>query len=202
MHHADSGALYRAATLARMGRPGSVESWNPESVLHEAARVSLVRRDTSFEIRLNGEAVEAALHEHAVTAVVSWVAKMEPVRKWVNELMRTCAAEGAIVVDGRDMGTVVFPGAQLKVFLIAHADERARRRLRQRLGREPEETEIAREAAALKERDAKDAAQTRQATDAVVIDTTHLTQDEQVERIVGLARNRLANRGTDSTPRD
>jgi cytidylate kinase len=80
----------------------------------------------------------------------------------------------------------------LKVFLIAHASERARRRLLQRLGRAPAESEIAAEAEALKARDVKDAAQTRQAPDAVVIDTTPLTQAEQVERIVELAKNRMA----------
>jgi cytidylate kinase len=196
MHHADSGALYRAATLARMGRPDTPESWTPGSVLHDAAGITLVRRGTSFEIRLSGQVLGDELHEPAITAVVSVVAKMEPVRKWVNELMQSCADEGPIVVDGRDMGTAVFPGAQLKVFLIAHADERARRRLLQRLGRAPVNAEIAAEAEALKERDAKDAAQTREAPDAVVIDTTQLTQAEQVERIVELARNRLAQTST------
>jgi cytidylate kinase len=192
MHHADSGALYRAATLARSARPGAPESWTVASVLAEAARVTLVRRDTSFEIRLNGKAVDSALHAPAVTAQVSMVAKMPPVREWVNDLMRTCATEGPIVVDGRDMGTAVFPGAQLKVFLVAHADERARRRLLQRYDRTPRREEIAAEARVLMERDARDAAQTQQAGDAVVIDTTHLTQEEQVAQIVGLARERMA----------
>lgn len=192
MHHADSGALYRAATLARTGRPGPPEHWDPESVLHEAARVTLVRRGTSFEIRLGGRPVGEELHEPAITALVSMVAKMEPVRAWVNARMRGCAADGPIVVDGRDMGTAVFPRAQLKIFLIAKAQERARRRLLQRLGRIPMDAEVVAEAEALKQRDAKDAAQTQQAADAVLIDTTHLTQDEQVERIVELARDRLA----------
>ncbi len=188
MHHADSGALYRAATLARTGRSGVPESWNPGSVVYEAARISLVRSGTSFEIRLSGKVVDQELHEPAITALVSMVAKMESVRQWVNDRMWDCAADGPIVVDGRDMGTIVFPNAQLKIFLIAKPEERARRRLLQRLGRMPMEAEIDAETAALKERDAKDAEQTRQASDAVVIDTTHLTQEEQVDRIVELAR--------------
>jgi cytidylate kinase len=188
IHHADSGALYRAATLARTGRSGMPETWNAGSVLYEAANVTLVRRHTSFEIVLRGKVVDQELHEPAITALVSLVAKMEPVREWVNELMRACAADGPIVVDGRDMGTAVFPDAQLKIFLIAKAEERARRRLLQRLDRMPMEAEIAAEAQALRLRDAKDAEQTQQADDAIVIDTTHLTQDEQVERIVELAR--------------
>jgi cytidylate kinase len=191
IHHADSGALYRAATLARTGAPGEPATWNAASVLREAARVALVRRDTSFEVRLAGKRVDEGLHEPAITALVSLVAKMEPVREWVNEQMRACAREGPIVVDGRDMGTAVFPGAQLKIFLVADVAVRARRRLLQRLDRAPTENEIASEAEALGERDAKDAAQTQVASDAVVIDTTKLSEKEQVDRIVELVR-RLA----------
>jgi cytidylate kinase len=190
IHHADSGALYRAATLARTGRSGTPESWSAGSVLHEAKRVSLVRGETSFEVHLGGKPVHGALHEPAITALVSLVAKMEPVREWVNEHMRAFAREGPIVVDGRDMGTAVFPEAQLKIFLVAHPSERARRRLIQRLGRAPMDDEIAAEAEALKQRDARDAAQTQMAHDAVVIDTTRLTQEEQVERIVEMVRER------------
>ncbi len=188
IHHADSGALYRAATLARTGRSGVPESWNAGSIVHEARRIALVRSGTSFEITLSGKPVSEELHEPAITALVSMVAKMEPVRAWVNDRMWECAADGPIVVDGRDMGTAVFPKAQLKIFLIAKAEERARRRLLQRLGRMPMEAEIDAETHALRQRDVKDAEQTRQADDAVVIDTTHLTQDEQVDRIVDLAR--------------
>ena len=191
LHHADSGALYRAATLARTAGSGTPQSWTAESVLREAARVTQVRRGTSFEIRLGGMPVDKELHDPAVTALVSMVAKMEPVREWVNQRMHDCAADGPIVVDGRDMGTAVFPGAQLKVFLIADAAVRARRRLLQRLARNPSEAEVADEAEALRQRDAKDAAQTQQSPEAVVIDTTDLTQDEQVALIVELAKRRL-----------
>jgi cytidylate kinase len=93
-----------------------------------------------------------------------------------------------VVVDGRDMGTAVFPDATIKIFLVADPWERARRRLVQRLGRPPADEEIAAETEALVKRDAADATQTVQAADAVLIDTTYLTQPEQVERIVALAR--------------
>jgi cytidylate kinase len=187
IHHADSGALYRAATVARLTLDGAPERWTPESVLSAAARVTMLRHDVSFEVRLDDSPLGHELHEAAVTMLVSLVAKMQPVRSWVNGQMRRCAREGAIVVDGRDMGTAVFPAAQLKIFLVASPSERARRRLLQRLDRTPLDEEIAAETEALTQRDAKDAAQTQQAPDAVVIDTTHLTQEEQVERIVELA---------------
>jgi cytidylate kinase len=86
------------------------------------------------------------------------------------------------------MGTAVFPDASLKVFLIADPWERARRRLVQRLGRRPTDAEIAEETDQIVKRDSRDATQTVQAADAVLLDTTYLTQEEQVERIVALAR--------------
>lgn len=192
MHHADSGALYRAATLARTTVPGAPPEWTAESVLREARRVTQTRRGTTFEIRLDGMPVDAELHTPEVTALVSGVAKLTPVRAWANAKMRECAADGPIVVDGRDMGTAVFPDARLKVFLVAEAGVRARRRLLQRLRREPSVAEVTAETVALTQRDAKDAAQTQQADDAVLVDTTDLTQDEQVDLIVALARERLA----------
>jgi len=119
---------------------------------------------------------------------VSRVASMPGVRDWVNAQVRLTAAEHDVVVDGRDIGTVVFPDADLKIFLVADSWERARRRLIQRMDRSPTDDEIAEETERLVHRDAKDATQTVQAKDAVLIDTTRLTQEEQVERIVALAR--------------
>jgi len=113
---------------------------------------------------------------------------MPRVREWVNAKVRETAKSRDVVVDGRDIGTVVFPNADLKVFLVADPWERARRRLMQRLGRHPMESEIAEETDAIVHRDAKDATQTVQAVDAILIDTTFLTQEDQVERIVALAR--------------
>jgi len=116
------------------------------------------------------------------------VARMPDVRAWVNDRVREAASQHDVVVDGRDMGTAVFPDAPLKIFLIADPWERARRRLIQRLGRGPGDDEIAAETDQIVQRDAKDATQTVQAADAVLLDTTYLTQAEQVERIVALAR--------------
>lgn len=128
------------------------------------------------------------LRSPEVTAAVSKVAKDPQVREMVNQECRNMSQTGNIVVDGRDMGTVVFPEAQLKIFLLADPWERARRRLLQRQKRIPTDDEIAEETQLIVHRDALDENQTRQAPDAVVIDTTHITQDEQVHRIVTLAR--------------
>ena len=188
VHHADSGALYRAATAARLRAPGAPESWTEQSVLEAAGAVTFVPAKTSFEVRIDGTPADEELRGAGVTANVSLVAKMPSVRAWVNERIRECAQGSSIVVDGRDMGTAVFPDAALKIFLIADPWERARRRLVQRLERSPNEDEIAVETEDIVKRDAKDATQTQQAADAILIDTTYLTQSEQVDRIVALAR--------------
>ena len=186
--HVDSGSLYRAATWARQQEAGAAAAWTEDSVLAVAARITLVPRDKSFVPAVDNRPLGDEIRNSEVTAEVSRVARMPHVREWVNGRVRDAAAHRNIVVDGRDMGTVVFPDAPLKVWLVADPWERARRRLTQRLGRRPIDEEIAEETDVLVQRDAKDATQTVQAKDAILIDTTYLTQPEQVERIVALVR--------------
>lgn len=199
--HVDSGALYRAATAAAV-RTGVVPGeWTEELVLRAASNVTLSPRDTSFAPCIDGADVEAEIRGVEVTRHVSRVAQMPRVREWVNALVRKAATRHDVVVDGRDMGTTVFPDATLKVFLIADPWERARRRLTQHIGRRPTDAEIAEETDRIVQRDAHDATQTVQAKDAVLIDTTYLTQPEQVERIVALAKA-VTQRGSGTSPVD
>ena len=185
--HIDSGALYRAATAAMLRRARDGE-WSEEAVLAAASGVRLLPGDTSFVAAIGAERIDTEIRDAGVTQHVSLVARMPGVREWVNDTVRGTARGHDVVVDGRDIGTVVFPDADLKVFLVADPWERARRRLTQRLERGPTDDEIAQETERLVQRDARDATQTVQASDAVLIDTTFLTQEEQVERIVTLAR--------------
>ncbi len=185
--HVDSGSLYRALTAATLRLHRPVDEWTPESMLALGDRISLVPGEHAFEARIDGEPADAEIRGSEVTGHVSHVARMPAVRAWVNVRVARAAASRSVVVDGRDMGTAVFPDAPLKIFLIADPWERARRRLTQRLDRRATDDEIAEEVDALVQRDAKDATQTVQAKDAVVLDTTYLTQVEQVERIVALA---------------
>ena len=187
-NHVDSGALYRAITAAAVRRNPNAAAWDEKFVLAGGKSVGLVPDGHSFAPTIDGERVDDQIRGSEVTKHVSQVARMLPVREWVNQQVRATAASFDIVVDGRDMGTAVFPDAQLKVFLVADPWERARRRLVQQLGRSPNDDEIAEETDRLVRRDAGDATQTVQAPDAVLIDTTYLTQEEQVERIVALAR--------------
>lgn len=199
--HVDSGALYRAATAAAVRTGADPDTWTEDLVLDAARGVALSARDTSFAPCIDGQDVEAEIRGAEVTRLVSRVAQMRRVRAWVNARVQEAATRHDVVVDGRDMGTTVFPRATLKVFLIADPWERARRRLRQQLGRRPTDAEIAEETDRIVHRDAQDATQTVQAKDAVLIDTTYLTQAEQVERIVALARA-VTQRGSETSPVD
>ena len=198
--HLDSGALYRAATAAALRSGVPAERWSESDVLRYAGDVALVPRGPSFVPAVRGEPMDEELRSAAVTQHVSRVAQMAGVRRWVNDRVRAAARGQHVVVDGRDIGTAVFPEAQLKVFLVADPWERARRRLRQRLERRPTDAEIADETGRIVQRDARDATQTVQAKDAVLIDTTYLTQAEQVERIVALATV-VTRRGDATSPR-
>ena len=187
-HHVDSGALYRAATAARARVDTDSDNWTDESVLDAARIVSLSPNETGFTPLLDGLSAESEMRGETVTSWVSLVARMPAVREWVNAQVRKANESYDVVVDGRDIGTVVFPDAPLKVFLVAEPGERARRRLMERLNRVPTDDEIAEETGKIVLRDEMDAAQSVRAPDAVVIDTTRLTQAEQIAQIVDMAK--------------
>ncbi|HTI04358.1 MAG TPA: (d)CMP kinase [Gemmatimonadales bacterium] len=202
--HLDSGALYRALTLAALDNLGEGgrrrgEEWPAQQVVAMAERlpVRLVLVGNRFRPEVAGADVEEAIRGDRVTRYVSVLAAIPEVRTWVNTQQRR-AVEGAhergVVVDGRDIGTVVFPEAPLKVFLTAHPDERARRRLFQR-GQSVDVELVRRESQVLAARDAADSnrqfAPLKAADDAVLLDTTALTLEEQVAQLVELARRRF-----------
>ena len=188
--HVDSGSLYRAATAAMLRKDHDTNHWSEESVLAAAQAVELRAARTSFYPALGGKAIEDEIRGTDVTRNVSRVAQMPKVREWVNAKVRAAAESTNVVVDGRDMGTVVFPDADLKIFLIADSRQRALRRLRQR-GTPTSEQLLDDETIRIRERDERDAKQTVPADDAVTIDTTALSQIEQVDQIVALTKDRV-----------
>lgn len=201
--HVDSGSLYRAATAARLRKGGdrSDAKWTEDEVLDIAKRqVRLVAAKRSFVPEIDNASADDEIRGADVTRHVSAVARMQRVRDWVNQQVRDAAKKNSLVVDGRDIGTAVFPDADLKIFLVADPWERARRRLVQQLQRAPTDEEIAEETDRLVQRDARDAQQSEKAPDAVVLDTTYLTQEEQVDRIVALA-NAVTHREGDTSDR-
>ena len=189
--HIDSGSLYRAATAAALeAAPDAAPDAAPteDAVLRAAKAITLAPAGRSLVPMREGRSMEEALRGSGVTQRVSEVARMPRVRAWVNARVRDAAAQRDVVVDGRDIGTAVFPEAGAKIYLVADPWERARRRLIQRLDRAPHDPEIAEETERLVARDARDAAQSAPAARAMLIDTTYLTQEEQVSRIVAFAR--------------
>ncbi len=212
--HLDSGALYRAITLAVLdnlgeqgaGSPKGVpvgpgERWSAERIiaLAEDLPVRLVLVGDVFRPEVAGVDVAQAIRSDRVTQRVSEIAAIPEVRHWVNVQQRE-AVQGhprGMVVDGRDIGTVVFPDAPLKVFLTASPEERARRRLAERRGGAAGggDAELRQEADVLEARDRADStravAPLRTAADAVVLDTTRLSLEQQVQAVVALARTRL-----------
>jgi cytidylate kinase len=193
--HLDSGALYRALTLA--GLDNGAEGGDGQRIvsLGESLPVRLQLLGGAFRPTVAGVDVEEAIRRERVTRRVSAVAALPAVRAWVNAQQRDVVRghPAGVVVDGRDIGTVVFPEAPLKVFLTAHPDERARRRITQR-GEALDDATLRRESEALAARDTADqsrpVAPLRAAPDAVALDTTRLSFEEQVAAIVALARER------------
>src|SRR6266581_897711 len=118
-YHVDSGALYPAATAVQLRQNVPPEQWAEEGVLDGTRSISYSASESTFTPTIDGAAVDEALRSTEVTRHVSRVAKMPRVREWVNTQVRLAAKDHDVVVDGRDMGTVVFPEADLKVFLVA-----------------------------------------------------------------------------------
>lgn len=191
--HLDSGALYRAAALTLLESELPVDRWAGQGA-EEVARRGLVLQETDqgFEVVMDGHAVEeSALRSPRVTEWVSEVAAIASIRDLILDPLRTAASRGGIVADGRDMGSVVFPDADVKVFLTASLPERARRRILQE-GEELSAARIEEEARRLAERDAKDrtrpVAPLRRPAAALDVDTTGLDFPGQVKLVVDRVR--------------
>jgi cytidylate kinase len=200
--HLDSGSLYRGVTLvalreaARRGHPpgNPLASLEPETILRAAEDRGLMLQPdgAGFAAYLEGVPVDPELRGAEVTAHVSAISAVPVIREWINSRLRAMVRAGRdVVVDGRDIGTVVFPDAELKVFLTATPEARAGRRVTQR-GGEAGARALAVEAAALAARDRADStrevAPLRPAQDAVLLDTTGMAFADQVRVIVELAR--------------
>jgi cytidylate kinase len=190
--YVDSGAVYRACALVALDTLGDPETWTAEAVVGTArARGIAVRAESgAFEVTAGGLNVEPAIRSARVTEQASRVATMGPVRDFVNSLLRAAAVDGGVVMDGRDIGTVVFPDAEVKIFMVAHPEERARRRLAEK-GEAVDRRSLEVEAGALQARDARDSrrdlAPLQMAEGATVIDTSELSFEDQVALAVDLA---------------
>jgi cytidylate kinase len=195
--HLDSGAFYRAITFAALQRAIPVTQW-PQLGAQALAdlRIAAEPAEQGFAFKVAGKDVTNEIRSPEVNAHVSQIAAVPAVRDWLLDQLRAVGEASSVVSDGRDIGTVVFPNADLKVFLIAQSDVRARRRLAENGNPNPTKVEIQNEVDRLGKRDRQDSqratAPLRQAPDAVLIDTSALSFEEQVDRIVELALERRA----------
>ena len=193
--HLDSGAFYRAITHAALQAGIPPERW-PELTEAELDRLDVHGHPDAkgYTLTVAGAEVSAEIRSAAVNAHVSRMAAVPAVRGWLMDALREAGARGGLVADGRDIGTVVFPDAELKVYLVADPAERARRRLREQGTHEPSDDEVGAEAGRLLGRDEVDStravAPLARAPDAVEVDTTGLEFAAQVAEIVRLARAR------------
>jgi len=192
--YVDTGAMYRATALYAQ-RAGLTDNLLQVVPLLENIQIAFVHTTDGQHVTLNGEDVESQIRTLEVGELASQISTIKEVRAFLVEQQQAMGVQKGIVMDGRDIGTVVFPQAELKLFLTASPEVRAERRFLelQAQGENPDFDEVLR---ATNERDYRDTHRAesplRQAEDAVVVDNSHMTREEQMEHIINVFRERCA----------
>lgn len=197
-HYLDSGALYRAVTLYALEKGYIASEGNIDTASLERDLQSLdVHFDEQGRTCIGGRCVENEIRTLRVSGKVSPISTVPQVRDYVNRLLRICGKDGRIVMDGRDIGTTVFPNAELKIFMTADPMVRASRRAAE-MQAKGEKADIDEVLANLKERDYIDShrevSPLTQAPDAVVLDNSSMTMDDQMEWVLDLIEKRFAKK--------
>ena len=197
-HYLDSGALYRAVTLYALEKGYISPEGNIDTASLERDLQSLdVHFDEQGRTCIGGRCVENEIRTLRVSGKVSPISTVPQVRDYVNRLLRICGKDGRIVMDGRDIGTTVFPNAELKIFMTADPMVRASRRAAE-MQAKGEKADIDEVLANLKERDYIDShrevSPLTQAPDAVVLDNSSMTMDDQMEWVLDLIEKRFAKK--------
>ncbi len=191
--YVDTGAMYRAATLRCLRENVDLADHGAVEAVVTAGKIGFSQFQDGVRVCLDGEDVTQEIRSREVGEAVSLVAQVPAVRTALVRMQREMGRRGGVVMDGRDIGTVVLPHADVKVFLTASSDERARRRHRELVaaGRDSDLEEVRR---AIERRDEidrnREIAPLRAADDAVTIDTTQRSIEEIVTWILGLCRDR------------
>jgi len=193
----DTGAMYRCVALAAGRRGIDVDDAAALGELAEGLRIEFVADGAGERVILDGEDVSAAIRTPENSLLTSRISAVAAVRNAMVTLQRRLGAGGGVVLEGRDIGTVVFPRAEVKIFLVATATERGRRRCAE-LRDKGLDVDLAQTVAEVEARDAADSAREHapllQAADAVAIDTTGLTIDEVLSAMLALVRQRRPGR--------
>ena len=194
--HVDTGAMYRAMTLKVLQEGMSVDETNAIGKLAEHTHIRLLQDRGKLKVLLDNQDVSREIRSQEVTKAVSAVSSIPKVREVMVREQRKMAEEGGVVLEGRDIGTVVFPNADLKIFMVANVQERARRRKKE-LEEQGINVTMEQLVNEIVERDQKDSRRDvsplRKADDALVLDTSDLTIEEQVELIVEKSQKLLRN---------
>jgi len=190
----DSGAMYRSVTLAAIQKNIDLHDEKKVGRIASKAKIEIIPGDKEERLFLDGQDVTWKIREPKVDAGVSLVSSYKGVREEMVKIQRDFARERDIVAEGRDMGTVVFPDADLKIYLVANLEARAIRRCRQLEGAGITTT-IEEQTASLSSRDlfdsGRDHSPLRKADGAIELDTTNMSLSEQVEKVYELACDRL-----------
>jgi cytidylate kinase len=191
--YVDSGATYRALALKVLESGISPDDEQAVTEVTACTEIKFLAKGSRVSGLLDGRDVTQQIRTPKVTLAAAQVSRLRGVRERLVSLQRGFARGRGVVMEGRDIGTVVFPDSQLKIFLLADAEERARRRLEQEK-REGRDATLRQTAYEISRRDQLDAERRISplvpASDAFKIDSTHLTADQVVERILELARER------------
>jgi len=192
----EAGAMYRALALKAISTDTSFEDEPALMELAEQSNISLEPRLDGNRVLLDGQNISERLRHQDVTDAASKVSVHPRVREWMVAKQREMGQEGGVVMEGRDIGTKVFPHADVKIFLDAAPEVRGSRRFQQQNVPPQQEAAIIRE---LRERDKRDRTRANSpleaAVDAVLIDSTSLSLDEVIERAEDIIANKLAARG-------
>lgn len=189
----DTGALYRAVAFYAISN-GYTKDFQKLIENLKNIHIEIFYKEGKTTVILNGEDVSQKIRTLEVSSLVSPISAIPEVRKYLLSIQREIAKNSNVILDGRDTGTVVFPNADIKIFLVADVNKRAERRLKElkEMGQEATFEEVV---ANLKERDEKDStraiAPLKKADDAIEIDTSNITIEEQVERVIQLVREKM-----------
>jgi CMP/dCMP kinase len=193
--HIDTGAMYRAVAFAVRRAGGSAEDDAALIGVCRGADIAFVRTDGSCHVLLNGEDVTDAIRTPEISLLTSKISAKKVVRDFLAGLQRELGKKGGVVLEGRDIGTVVFPDADIKFFLSASAEERGKRRYLELKAR-GEDVCLERTVAEVAQRDDQDArrehAPLRRADDAIDVDSTKLS----IEEVVAFMEDTIKKAGT------
>ena len=187
----DTGAMYRSIALKALRRGVPLEAADPLTALASDTRIDLRAQDGGQQVFLDGEDVTSAIRTPEVAQAASKVAVVPGVRRVLVAEQRRAGGQGGVVMEGRDIGTVVFPDAELKIFLTASPEIRAERRWREHQ-QKGDSIDLARTLDEIRERDRRDREREDsplvRAKDAVVVDSTAMEPEEVARLVVMLAR--------------